>query len=367
MRKQSLELRVLQVLVSKRHRFMKGFLFLLSIAYRFAVVCYQLPYRFGWKREKHLGVPIVCVGNIVAGGTGKTPFVQRLAKDLPEHIRLAIVSTAYRAQGVSHKDVMSTKDRYGREIPASYCGDEPFLLQKHLPHAAIYLSKDRKKALQVARQQGAHIVILDDGFQQKAIFKDSNVLVVSAQDPLGLGHYLPRGFLRESPKSFARADCICVTGPCMSQEEFTQIKNMLRSYTKAPIMGAKMRPLRIQGFVEGDLTQLQGKKVGLFCGIGKPQNYRKTVEDLGVDIVEELPVADHATLSNKELLSFAKAVGRKGGELILCTEKDFVKMQLSYYNGLPICYVESELEVIYGKEHYEALRKRVAEMATQSR
>lgn len=357
-----IELFVLKVIESKTHKACKAFLYILSLAYRLISLIQSCHYKIGWKKSVRMPVPIVCIGNITAGGTGKTPFVQMLAKDLQDHLRLAIVSTAYRSKGVTKDDVITPQDRQGRKVAAQYCGDEPAQLHQHLPTVSILLSKDRMKAVKVAHAQGAQLVLLDDGLQHRSIMKNITVVVVSAKDPMGLGYYLPRGLLRESPRQLKHADFLCITGVGLRQEEFEEVSRKLNHYSKARVIGAEIRPLTIKGDTELELGQLKGKKIGAFCGIGRPQNYMQSLQGLGVEIVAKLVIPDHCSPSPKEWKSFMESSVDQGAELVLCTEKDFVKIQGSHYNSLPISYVESELKVVYGRDHYKALQDHIIQL-----
>jgi tetraacyldisaccharide 4'-kinase len=316
-------------------------------------------YDKGWKKSKKASIPIICIGNITAGGTGKTPFVYRLACDLKSSMKLAIISKGYRSLGVTHQDVITPIDKSFREVDSTYCGDEPFLLKKRLPEVEVLLSKNRGLAIQVAKKRGVEAVILDDGFQMKSLIKDLVVVMLAAKDLFGKGFYLPRGYLRDSPKRLQEADLICITQNPLQPLSFKPLVEEIRRYSTAPIIGAYMQPTGIKGQLSLECSQVKGKKVGVFCGIGRPVSYLETLRYLEVDIVETLLMPDHCLPSESQFTHFSHSCKTKGAEILLCTEKDFVKIVNPHYDLLPICYVETYLDIVYGQEDYEVFKEKI--------
>lgn len=363
MKRRFLELWIVRVLEHDSHKCLKAILYLLSLCFRAAVSVRVYCYDRGWKKIQDMQLPVVCIGNITAGGTGKTPLVDKLAQDIKHRVKLAIVSTGYRSIGVTRHDVIAPYDKKGRRVAATYCGDEPFLLQQHLKDVPIFLSKDRKKAIEVARHRGAEIILLDDGLQRRSILKQLVVVVLSAKDVFGKGYYLPRGFLRESPHRLKSADFLCVTGVKITKEEFQYLTCQLRQYSPAKIIGAEIQAQRIKGEKVLELSQVKGKKVGVFCGIGRPQSYMETLDALGVQRVATLISPDHCLPHPKEWDLFLKKAHDTGAEMILCTEKDFVKISFSKYDLLPLSYVESTLNIVHGIQHYQELKEQLVDLA----
>lgn len=288
----------------------RGAWFLAPISWIWALVvlCRNALYDLEWFSAYRVDRVVVSVGNIIAGGTGKTPFVHKLALSFP-HRKVAILSRGY---GM---------------IP-----DEAMLLQRRLPCVKVYIGKDRAALASVAVSEGADLILLDDGFQHRRLHRDFDLVLVT--DSSGLQgvrkeHYLPWGFLRDSPKRLAQADAIFVRG--------------------RDFQPAVTRVLNADG---QELLDLRELKVGLFCGIGNPKFFRQTVKDLGALTVAEWILADHAPARLSSLQSFCCQCNSLGANVILTTEKDFIKLPS---NSLPIFYVEIEIELTRGKEKWDTL------------
>lgn len=350
---------VVGVIENKSTHFLHKLLYGLSILFKYAVVFRTCLYEKGWKQVRKSTLPVVCIGNITAGGTGKTPLVEKLAQDLKEDVKLAIISKGYRSLGVSKHDVISPVDSYNRSVDSIYCGDEPYLLKKHLADVEVLLSKDRELAIEVAKKRNIDVVLLDDGFQMKSLFKDLTLLVLHAKDLFGLGYYLPRGYLRESPHKLKEADLLCITQSYFDKIPFEELCEKIKPYSSAPVIGVHMTPKGVKGDLSIDLESLRGLRAGVFCGIGKPKSYLETLQALGVDVIKSLVMPDHCIPSLQELQKFSNLCKESGAEILLCTEKDFVKIVHPHYHLIPICYLETDVNIIYGKNSYEEFKKKI--------
>jgi tetraacyldisaccharide 4'-kinase len=223
---------------------------------------------------------VVSVGNIVAGGTGKTPFVHMLASSFP-HRKVAILTRGY---GV---------------VP-----DEAILLSRRLPDVKVYIGKNRA-ALAKEASKHADLLIMDDGFQHRRLARDFDIVLTRAKKE----HYLPWGFLRDSPKRLLEAD-----------EVFVADQDL------------KLVVKRILDLRGREIGSIQGCKVGIFCGIANPENFKKTVQELGAEIIAEKIFADHEPADLAKLPNVS---------LLICTEKDAVKIPPT---NLPIYYLEMEMQ-----------------------
>lgn len=305
---------------------------------------------------------IVSVGNIVAGGTGKTPVTMLLSKNLVKKTPIAILSRGYR----SHAENLSTPLRLsagkGPEYPASFCGDEPYLLAENLPSIPIFVGKDRIQAAEMAAKQGAKIVILDDGMQHRKIFRDFDIVVLDAKDPFGQGHLLPRGLLREDVSSLKRASLVIINN-VENKEQYDSIASRVAKYTAAPLVGTEVTIEKISYLDNNPVETLKNKKIGMFCGIGNPLHFKKTLQNAGAKIIAELPLADHACLSTNQMQEFAKQCKNEGADYIVCTEKDKVKLEVSNQLALPIVWVKIELEVCEGLQYWNEFIKKTVKQA----
>jgi tetraacyldisaccharide 4'-kinase len=294
-----------------------------SVLYRAGVQLRHLAYDKKWLPSIKVEVPVISVGNIIAGGTGKTPLVQLLAEQLQPFGAVAILSRGYR----------STMERSGKvaklrgELDPDLYGDEPCLLASKLKKAAVWVGKDRVLSARLAIDIGAEVLILDDGMQYRRLHRDLEIVMVRDEKKSG---FLPSGMYRDLPERLAKADLIVANG---------QVDEAwLKGYSQAPIVGVKM--------VTG--ADLRGKKVGLFCAIAQPERFVKTVETAGGNIVDTWFKADHRGFSARQLRAFHE---KTGAELLVCTEKDAVKLPENLQ--IPILPIQADLEIISNREAWD--------------
>lgn len=239
-------------------------------------------------------VPVVVVGNINVGGTGKTPLIMYLVKRAQAlGLKPAVVSRGYGGKSQSYPLLVSA------ETPASECGDEPKLIQSRL-NCLVVVSPKRTQAVNYAQEQGANIIFSDDGLQHYAMARDAEIIVVDGQRQFGNGWLLPIGPLREPISRLFSADLVLVNG-----------KNFL-------VKAQKIRHL--QTGKAAKMESLQGKTVDAVCAIGNPQRFYDTLQGLGAKVIEH-SFPDHHAFSAEDLaLPEAKKV-------LIMTEKDAVKCQ----------------------------------------
>jgi tetraacyldisaccharide 4'-kinase len=234
---------------------------------------------------------------------------------------------------------------------AAFCGDEPFLIAQNLPKAYVIVGKDRHKASDIAARAGAHVILLDDGMQHRRLARDFEVVVMDTCDPFGQGYYLPRGLLREGTKSLDRADLI-ILNHVPDRETFFEIKKELGRHSQALVVGTRMEVVSIEGFNGEVARDLTGKPVGIFCGIAHPEYFYKTVSQQGAHIVDSAFAGDHLSLEPGILSTFAEKCKQQGAELLLCTEKDKVKLVDIQGLALPIAWVKMRLVIVEGQEQW---------------
>lgn len=260
--------------------------------------------------------PVISVGNIVVGGTGKTPLVHLLAKTFSE-VRVAILSRGYGA------------------VP-----DEAWLLQRKLPQAKVYIGKDRYKSAKQAVQEGAELLILDDGFQHRRLARDWDLVLLDGKDPFGKGHYLPWGYLRDSPRRLSQATALFI------DRLHPDFPDAIEVRTKA---------VRIVGQGQKEIASLEGEPCGVFCGLAKPQKFLNTLQEMGVEIRKQWLLADHEPADLISLELFAKECQVLGACFIVCTEKDAIKLPEQISLALPLVWIEIETQVVSQFEQWEKL------------
>lgn len=333
-------------------------LLLLSCPFRVGVACRNWLFDHGWFRSYIPPVPLVIsIGNITAGGTGKTPVTLLIGEAFHNKVNLAILSRGYRSLAEKSSVPILLHRSRGISHPASICGDEPYLLSEHLPEAQVIVGRDRYQSSKMAARLGAEVLLLDDGMQHRGIARDLEVVVMDLYDPFGQGYFFPRGLLREGKKALARADLI-VLNHAHARESFEKTKRQISHTTSAPVVGTQLMVEGVFSLRADEIKILPGMKVGIFCGIAHPEYFRSTVVGLGAVIVDELFFPDHDALDLELLLPFAELCKSKGAEILLCTEKDRVKISDPGDFKLPVGWVKTRLEVTDGKEHWSAFMDR---------
>lgn len=353
----ALELYIQEVIKEKRKGFIPFMLKLLlrpvSWGYKLGITCRNWAFDKGLFKRYFPPVPVVIsIGNIVAGGTGKTPVTGLLAHHFTDDTAIAILSRGYRSPAEKLAEPLLLSKGEGPGYPASFCGDEPYMLSLNLPKAYIYVGRDRQKAADMAAKEGIKLILLDDGLQHRQLARDFELIVLNGNDPFGKGYFLPRGFLREGPKCLSRASLIIVNH-CKDLEHFELIKKKISKYSSSPVIGASFLCSGIYDLNEKQIESIRGKKVGIFCGLGNPENFRRLVSNEGAVIVSEYYTPDHLSPAPAALMHFAERSAKMGAELLLCTEKDKVKLKKEIPSCVPIAWMKGNLSIVYGNEQWD--------------
>jgi tetraacyldisaccharide 4'-kinase len=307
-------------------------------------------YANGWFGVRHAHRPVISIGNLVAGGTGKTPLTLRLARELGQFARVGILSRGYRGEAEHREQPTLVSRGAGPLCSWQEAGDEPFLLARRLSNAIVVAGRLRWKGAEMAIQEGADLLLLDDGLQHRSLARNLELIVVDGRDPFGGRAYLPLGRLRESPHALARADLVVVM---RMPEDPPLLERQLRALTDAPIVWMEPRIERVRFIDDREVGELAGKRVGLFCGIAKPDAFVETVRKLGCQVVAMRAVGDHRAISDEQLLSLAETCRSRGGELLLCTEKDYVKLKSIANLSLPIAVVRIVVTIVANGEAWQ--------------
>lgn len=340
----------------RRGIFLKGALRVMSGVFELGVKLRNFAFDRQWFKEKRVAVPVISIGNIIAGGTGKTAFIQRLAKDLRSQGKVSILSRGYRSEiekigGSLHLIEQS-------RITPEVCGDEAYLLFKSLPDAVLFVGKDRLLNAERAVYHDADMILLDDGMQYRSLHRDLEIVMLHGDDLYGRGFFLPRGYLRDSPKRLESADAIIVNH-IQDLNHFHEIEKEITVWTKAPMIGTRMVPKEIETISGEKLRDLKDRRVAAFCGLGKPDSFFKTLSEMGGNIVEKWIFPDHIGPTEEELTLFAERSAERGCDIIVCSEKDWVKLPVDLQPSLQVGYLKAELQVVTGKKRYEELLRKI--------
>jgi len=314
-------------------------LVVLSLLYGGVLFLRERAYLGGFMRRYRAKVPILSVGNLVIGGTGKTPVTDLLVKQLLAHGHVpAVVSRGYGRDGSSALEVVSSCS--GPMVSPRVAGDEPYLLARRNPQAIVVVAARRAAGIERAVALGAEVVVLDDGFQHLAVVRDFDLVLLDAQAPLGNGLTLPAGRLREFPAALRRASMYLLTR-CETPPAQQQLKGK-------PLLASQHRLAEAGWERSGTLWPLEGfagKKVAAFCGIAAPESFFSALVACGVSPRRTLAFEDHVCYDRatvEKLVDLATEM-----DVLLTTEKDAVKL-LEVELPCPCVAVPMELQLHAG-------------------
>lgn len=302
---------------------------------------------------------VLSIGNIVAGGTGKTPWTLKMAKDLKTQGReIAILSRGYRSKFEHQKKPTLICDKKGPLYPPKLCGDEPYLICQNFPDVLFYVGKNRVQSAFEAGKREARLLLLDDGMQHRQLHRDFECILVDARDLFGRGYFLPSGRLRDSPKRLSIADLI-VVNHLRDLKDIPKIESQLRLYTQAPLVFARFE---FKGFF--DLNQkpvsLQKKTAcAAFCGLGQPKGFYELLQSRQLHLVLQKNLKDHEPFKEDALHLWAKKAAQKGAKVLICTEKDAVKLPKDLQLSLPLLQLKVEPKIVQGQEEYQTFLEKI--------
>lgn len=365
------ELYVLEIIQGRKTGFiatvLKGFLKFCSFFYLIGIKIRAFFYKIGVvKTYRPHGPVLISIGNIVAGGTGKTPSTLMLAQAFYPDTKIGILSRGYRSSAEKQEEPVCLSRGEGALHSVLHCGDEPCLLVDNLPKALAYVGRNRARAAQLAAEAGAQLIIIDDGMQHHKLERDFEVVVLDSRDPFGQGHFLPRGLLRDQPESLAKADLI-ILNHSDSDAQYQAVKQEIARYTDAPTIGTKLRVVRVVGFEGKAIDSIAGKKVGLFCSIARPEYFEETVKSLGAEIVNRYIIPDHQMFDLAKLKEFAQESLAKGAELLICTEKDKVKLLGNLSGSISVAWVQIRLAITQDQPHWDTFIAKVRNLLPNGR
>lgn len=320
---------------------------LLSLIYRFIVFLRNKMYDLKILKSKRVeGVEIICIGNIVVGGSGKTPAVQYFAKELQKQgKKIGILSRGYK--GVRKEEPLLVRDENKIIATVKESGDEAYLHSKHLK-IPVVVSKDRYKGAKFLKEKcGVEVIIMDDGFQHRKLEKNKNIVLIDATNPFGKNEFLPKGRLRESIDELKRADEIIITKTNYIDKKYiNMIKSKLEKYKK-PISLATFKETHFENVngVIKPLNIIENKKVLIFSSIANPKVFYKTIEKLSPFYIEERKFEDHHSYTKEEIANFVAR--SEDFDFMITTEKDIVKLNDEIENLLVL---KMEFEIVENVE-----------------
>lgn len=321
---------------------LRGALRVAEWPYGLAVRSRNRAYDRGWLTAHGVGIPVISVGNLTVGGTGKTPLIEWLARwfqtrDIP----VGVISRGYKARAGSLNDE-------ARELAEKLPG---------LPHVQ---QPDRVSAVrELVSRYGCRVALLDDAFQHRRIRRDLELVLLDALEPFGWEHLLPRGTLREPISGLARADLIGLSRrDAISAEQRTAIRaRVQRLAPSAAWLELEHQPqgLRTAAGADHPLERMTGRRVAAFCGIGNPAGFRHTLDSLGCDVAGFRALPDHDAYTAEQVGKLeAWVADHPEWEAVLCTRKDLVKLNRPSLAGRELFAVTIGLGIRVGEEQLES-------------
>lgn len=337
---------------------------MISILYEFAIQLRNAAFDRGLLPVRNAGVPVISVGNITAGGTGKTPVVEALiSRLLAAGKRPAMVTRGYRRDS---RGQFVVSDGAGHLRGVRESGDEPYQVANRFPDVPVIADEKRIRGCRYAVQAfGTDILLLDDAFQHRAVARDCDVVVVDAQKGLEGLRMLPRGRLREPLRNLARADVILLSR-CTDQEHCGHLRDALRRFSAAPVFMTRFAVTDFNRIPPSDenpgtsgetrlsTESVRGTRVLAFCGIGSPRSFGITLRDAGLDVAEQREFPDHYWYSASDLRTLQERADGLGVEALCTTEKDAMRLRAlpEAKSGYAILYPRIALEFLEGEEEF---------------
>lgn len=335
-----------------------------AAGYRAGVGVRAWAFASGLRGIRRLPCPVICVGNLTVGGSGKTPCTIALARWF--RARGRAVGILLRGYGGRESGVTVAADDRGVSARWESVGDEAILLARRLPGVPVVVGADRFRAGQEAlRQFRPDVLLLDDGFQHRQLHRDLDLVMVDATDPFGGGWLLPRGRLREPVVGLRRAHAVILSRTDQAPDLASLRRCLEQIVPGAPQILTRHRPSRLAdvgGGAEHPLESLAGRRVLAVCGIANPGGLHRTLTDLGAMLVGTAVFPDHHPYGPADLLRVNRMARDGGAELVVTTEKDAIRMPAPQAvpgeagtPGRPMLVLQVELEVTEGAESLDRL------------
>lgn len=316
----------------------RGILTPFSWLYELAHSVFFIPYRLGIRKKHKAPLPVISVGNITMGGTGKTPFVITLADMLKElGYSPIVISRGYGRKNTSAENLLFMPDS---GLSSDETGDEPQVISEAVK-VPIIVGRNRIKSLKLLNKDLGDIIILDDGMQYWQLYKDIEIAIASSRRPFGSGRTIPSGDLRESKKGLRRCRFIILTSN--GKEENRENIDKVKKYCpNSFVFSGHTSPYKITYMDQTyDTDFLANKKIYAFSGIANPHRFLKTLEDMKAETEDFASFPDHYSYTEKDLCNLKEKAGNR---LLVTTAKDSAKLPKDYPAATVHIYTETDSE-----------------------
>lgn len=333
-----------------RERALAALLWPAATAYGVGAFSRLLAYNSGLIKQQKLDVPVISVGNITVGGTGKTPITLDLARRL--HIaghKVGILSRGFKRKSQAKRIIVSD----GQHLLSSSfeCGDEPYMMAQALPSCVVIVGADRAaNALIAINKFNCTALILDDGFQHFKVKRNFDVALIDYNDDLENDHLLPAGRLREPLSGLVRADWVVITKvpDAPDQDQLERIHAVVaRQSPHAKVTSCRIKASALQAYgsdVQMPADALEGTKVFAFCGLAKPGLFFDSLRELGAEVTGTRAFPDHHWFTPREVDDLRAAMEETGAEMLVTTEKDSVRLIPELVQNAAVAVVKQKVE-----------------------
>ncbi|OGC90475.1 MAG: tetraacyldisaccharide 4'-kinase [candidate division Zixibacteria bacterium RBG_16_48_11] len=307
-------------------------------------------YQTGLLRPVRVNIPVISVGNLTWGGTGKTPLVIYLALCLEKSGQRVVILTRGYKRKTKEQIILDQKNL--KAMNWQKCGDEPYLICQSLQNTAVVINAKRSKAARWAEENlKPDVFILDDGFQHWKLHRDLEIVLIDSQNPFGNGRLQPLGILREPLEALSRADLV-ILSKVSGREISAELHQKVSSYYRGETLQTKYKLSSIRELETGQefvLSDLKRKKLLAFCGIGNPDSFYSLLEQSELRVGKKLSFPDHYSYDKFDFLTLEKEGLKIGADYLATTAKDRLKIPANLQLQLPLLIFEIEVEVISGE------------------
>ena len=337
--------------------------------YSIAVRARNFLYSKEWLKVHRADAAVISVGNITVGGTGKTPLVIWLCKEIISdskfqisNCQCAILTRGYKTRRASCV-MRRAKNKHNTQYAIRNTEiDEPAILTESCPEVKVIVNPNRVAgAAEAINKFGAKVLIMDDGFQHRRLVRNLNIITIDGTQPFGYGKMLPAGLLREPVASLKRADAVVITR-CdqVTETELSEIEKKLSAINPNIIIARSIHSpayVKTTDNQEISIEHIKGKKIFAFCGIGNPDAFLNTIKTIGSELVGSKVYNDHHHYTDDCLTDIYEQAGVLKADLILTTQKDWTKIKrlALVKKDIPLAYIGIEIKFLAGEDKLRGL------------
>jgi len=341
---------------------LRFFLYAASGVYSIVIWLRNFLYLAGWLKAHQVDAVVISIGNITTGGTGKTPLVIWMCKQIISDSKFQISDSQC---AILTRGYKAAKDSRGK---IQDYRDEPAILAESCPNVKVIVNPNRVgSADEAVNKFNAKVLIMDDGFQHRRLVRDLDIVTIDATRPFGYGKMLPAGLLREPVTSLKRADAVVITR-CdqITEAELSEIEKKLEAINPNMIIARSIHaPAYVKSMDNQEISieHIKGKKIFAFCGIGNPDAFFNTIKQLGANLLGSKVYNDHHHYTDSCLAGIYEQATYLKADLILTTQKDCTKITrlAPVQKDIPLAYIGIEIKFLAGEDKLRGLIEKTLE------